>query len=277
MAKFRQRLSEADPVSGNPRYGEKTRERVRLVLQAHDELECTLRLLYKDDDNEDDNHNNRSSESAVLAALQHQAALEEAANREARRRVQEAEEAAVLAAARAEEARQEATRVAEAAAQELLRRQQQAEATQALQAIAMERQAVSDAARADQEWQASIPRGGVRDQLVSLLQATTADPAAQRTALNALHTIFCQIVAHPEDVKFRRIRRNHAQFDADIGRHVGGREVLIAAGFRLGAIDDVPSFISTEPDIAKDMDGWSAWFDLLKETLAVIEEALIQL
>jgi len=30
--------------------------------------------------------------------------------------------------------------------------------------------------------------------------------------------------------------------------------------------------VSREPDIETDMDGWSGWFDLLKETLAVVEE-----
>jgi hypothetical protein len=60
----------------------------------------------------------------------------------------------------------------------------------------------------------------------------------------------------------------------DIGRHEGGREVLIAAGFTLGAIDDVPSFICKEPNIEKDLDGWSAWFDILKATLEAIEEQM---
>jgi hypothetical protein len=40
---------------------------------------------------------------------------------------------------------------------------------------------------------------------------------------------------------------------------------LIAAGFRVGAVDDVPFFISTEPDIEKEMDAWSEWFDFSKK------------
>ena len=51
---------------------------------------------------------------------------------------------------------------------------------------------------------------------------------------------------------------------------------MIAAGFVLGAIDEVPSYISKEPNVEKDLDGWSQWFDLLKATLEIIEEALIQ-
>ena len=62
----------------------------------------------------------------------------------------------------------------------------------------------------------------------------------------------------------------------DIGRYAGGREVLIAAGFTVGAIDDVPSFICKEPNIEKDLDGWSAWFDVLKATLDAIEEQMLK-
>lgn len=52
--------------------------------------------------------------------------------------------------------------------------------------------------------------------------------------------------------------------------------MLIAAGFTLGAIDDVPSFICREPNIENDLDGWSAWFDLLKATLEAIEEQMLK-
>jgi hypothetical protein len=278
MIKFRKRLSETDPITENPRYGDKTHARVTRLLQAYEDLDESLRLIYNDDDN-NDNNNNKSEAADALVELQHKAALEEAANMEALRIQQETERAAVAAVVLAQEARLKDQREAAAAAEDERQRQREAVETEALQAIEMERRAVAQAARAAQEWQARIPRGAgeVRKQLQSLLSSTVADTTAQTTAIEALHTIFSQIVARPEDVKFRRIRRNHPQFQADIGRHVGGRETLIAAGFRLGSIDDVPSFISTEPDIAKDMDGWSAWFDLLKETLAVIEDALIKL
>jgi uncharacterized protein YdcH (DUF465 family) len=281
MIKFRKRLSEKDPITEKARYGDKTHARVTRLLQAYEELDDSLRLIYNDDDNSNNNNNNNNGSEAAdaLVELQNKAALEEEANIEALRIQQETERAAVAAVVLAQEARLKDQREAAAAAEDERRRQREAVENEALQAIEMERRAVAQAARAEQEWQASIPRGAgeVRKQIQSLLSSTLVDTAAQTTAIEALHTIFSQIVARPEDVKFRRIRRNHPQFQADIGRHVGGRETLIAAGFRLGSIDDVPSFISTEPDIAKDMDGWSAWFDLLKETLAVIEDALIKL
>jgi hypothetical protein len=38
----------------------------------------------------------------------------------------------------------------------------------------------------------------------------------------------------------------------------------------------VPSFVCKEPNIETDMDGWVAWFDLLKGTLRLIEEELVR-
>jgi PUB domain len=136
--------------------------------------------------------------------------------------------------------------------------------------------------RAEQEWFDGIPKGveGVRQQL-GVLQESTKDheedpPRAYKTAIQSLYTLFQQINAHPEETKFRRIRREHEQFQADIGRYKGGVELLIAAGFTLGAIDDVPWYISKEPDIEKDMDGWSDWFDVLKGTLQLLEDEMIK-
>ena len=140
----------------------------------------------------------------------------------------------------------------------------------------VERQAREAAQRADQEWLAGIQKGhdGVREQLNILLKATENDTEARRVAIASLHTLFKQIASKPEEVAFRRIRRDHEKFNADIGRHPGGKEILIASGFELGAIDDVPCFISKEPSIENDMDGWSCWFDLLKAALCIIEEHL---
>jgi len=146
-----------------------------------------------------------------------------------------------------------------------------------LQSQHAERQAQEEADRRDREWVAGINKGtdGVRVQLKILLESTANDPEAQTAAITALYTLFSQIVAHPEEPNFRRIRRDHPGFQEDVGRHRGGKEILIAAGFRLGTIDDVPSYISTEPNLEMDMDAWSEWFDLLKATREIIQEQLV--
>ena len=298
MEKFQKRLQERDPVTDKPRYGEKTQQRVTQLLRDYNELNAILQQIYgeeegSNDSNGDGNSNqqlsssgtgtsmsrNNSAPSSSLDQLKKQAEMEEQQRLHSLRLQQQAEEEAAAAAERERQARLEAERqAAEAAAAEQRRQREQAE-EEARRAMQAERQAAAAAARADQEWMAAIPKGpdGVRQQLDKLLAATAHDKAVQQCAIDALYTLFSQIVARPEEVNFRRIRRNHPKFEADIGQHPGGKEILIAAGFRLGTIDDVPSYISTEPDIEKDMDGWGAWFDLLKQTLAIIEEAMIKL
>ena len=148
---------------------------------------------------------------------------------------------------------------------------EQAELRRRAEQVRQERLAAQDAERM---WVESIKVSpdGVKEQVQILKESTASDPEARQTALSSLYRLFQQVNAHPEETKFRRVRRDHEQFNNDIGRHKGGKEILIAAGFELGAIDDVPCFISKEPDIEKDMDGWSAWFDLLKATLQILEQ-----
>ena len=154
------------------------------------------------------------------------------------------------------------------------RRQEEADiARRANEAREAARRAQEAAAQAERDWIASIPTGpeGLRKQISILKEHTKDDLSAQKTALKSLLQIFTQIFQHPEEVNFRRIRRDHPQFNQDIGRHKGGREIFIAAGFKLTTLDDVPVFFSKEPDIESDMDGWSLWFDNLKVNLEVVK------
>ena len=286
MDKFQKRLNEKDPITDKPRYGEKTQQRVQQLLQSYEELDGILRQIYGEPaiSNDNDTGNSPTSTTAAAAAsqlesLKQQAQREQEEQAHALRQAQEAQAQAKASAEREREAQVEAERQAAQAVQDERRRQRELVEEEARRAMQAQRSAEAAAARADQEWQASISKGanGVREQLQILLAATASDKATQRVAVDALHMIFSQIVARPEEVNYRRIRRNHPKFEADIGRHAGGKEILIAAGFRLGVIDEVPSYISTEPNVEKDMDGWGAWFDLHKETLAIIEETMIQL
>jgi hypothetical protein len=142
-----------------------------------------------------------------------------------------------------------------------------------------EEQAAVDAEhRADQELLATVPTlgtDGVREQIDRMREALKNNRAILDAALGSLYNLFEQIVRKPEELNFRRVRRNHPKFMEDIGRHVEGREVLTAAGFRLEKLDGVPCFFSAEPHIETNMDGWSEWFDTPKKMLAVIEEEMI--
>lgn len=145
--------------------------------------------------------------------------------------------------------------------------------------LAEEQRLLDEERAADQELLDQVPvlgEQGVRDQIVRMRAALEDDRPALDMALGSLYTLFEQIVSKPEEVRFRRVRRDHPQFVADVGRHIGGREVLIAAGFKLEKLDGKPCFFSKEPHIESDMDGWSDWYDSLKKTLAVLEEEMIK-
>lgn len=270
IARFRKRMTEKDPITQKPRYGEKTLARVYVLVETFDFLNAQVSITQSNDGGY------TSTALASLEELQSRHTQQVQKEEEDRRKLeterQRRDEEAKLAALQQE---QEARAAAQVQAERERQRQEEEAAALARQAEAARQRRLARE-REEREWMDNIPKGvpGVKLQLEALRQDTLTDKAAYRTAITALHTLFQQINAHPEETKFRRIRRDHEKFQSDIGKHKGGVELLIAAGFILGAIDDIPCYLSIEPNIEQDMDGWSAWFDLLKGTLQVLEEEL---
>ena len=286
MQKFQKRLSDQDPVTQKPRYGEKTAERVQMLLENYRNLCQVLGTIFGEppvvipagvvaNDEETITCDSAHASSTTIADSIRQLAQSEVQEQQRHwaaeeQRRHEAAEALRVAAERArleeEQAAAEHARQAQAAAEE---RTRQAAAAR----VAVERARQAEAA-AERAWLESIPNrktlDGVREQL------TVFAANSPRESIKALHTIFSQISAHPEEDNFRRIRRDHPRFLNDIGQYPGGREVLIAAGFELGFVEEVPSFVCKEPNIEQDMDGWAAWFDLLKGTLELIEQMMMK-
>ncbi|KAL7574964.1 hypothetical protein ACA910_010783 [Epithemia clementina (nom. ined.)] len=276
MERFRKRLAEKDPVTDKPRYGEKTQQRVSILLALFKELDDILKSLFgvseteKDEKNtfnklishlqmQADREKTEADELARWAALEEQKRLARVAEQE--RELLEQKQREAQEAKRAQHKQEEETRRQEEEIRQAERRRRQEEDQR------------------DRDWVNSIVKGtdGVKEQLSILLESTSGDKLTQRVAIEALRAIFHQICARPEEPNFRRIRRNHPKFNEDIGRYAGGKEILIAAGFELGEIDGVPSYISKEPDLESDMDRWSSWFDLLKATLGLLDEQLKQM
>jgi hypothetical protein len=306
IERFRTRLGEKDAVTGNPRYGEKTRGRVQTLVDRYTLMETHILssnnnnndIMNEDDDGNDDddddeetgdkkittttNHDDDgdvqdddSSSVQLIRRLltqhtrQHKMSMEERAQLQGdeRRRHDEASRAAAAEDLSRRQLQDEQRRTEE----ELRQTQQDALHRRAEEARLRRRRAEA----AERAWVDGIQTGphGVAAQLKILRENSTTSASEFAVALSSLRTIFRQINAKPEEVKFRRIRRNHEQFMQDIGRHPGGQELLIAAGFELGVIDEIPVFLSKEPDLERDMDGWSAWFDLLKQTLEILNNA----
>ena len=261
-----------DPVTKKPRYGEKTKQRMKAVIRTYRALKNGLTNIYKDSTkpsmisllrSQIQQHNEHINATKQARLLQEQVETERlvkerilAEEREIQQRLQEEKR-------KRDEERELARRAEEARVRRL-----------------EEEQAVIDAERrADSDLLALVPIigvEGVREQIGRMRDGLRDDRASLDLALGSLYTLFEQIIRKPEEVSFRRVRRNHPKFVEDIGRHVGGREVLIAAGFKLEKLDGVPCFFSAEPHIESDMDGWSNWFDTLKKTLTVIEEEMLK-
>uniref|UniRef100_A0A7S4J576 PUB domain-containing protein n=1 Tax=Odontella aurita TaxID=265563 RepID=A0A7S4J576_9STRA len=278
--RFRQRLAETDPVTNAPRYGERTMLRVRTMLGLFDDLSSAICVIFGEEESADPPAG--KGHDCIVGKMRFFDRKEEEAAENLKREAEAAQANESLR--RKEEVREsEETRGKEKAAAAEAKQREEAELhRRALEAKreredreALEAQAARDADRA---FMASIKKGpdGVRDQLFMLRDGTASDPKAYSTAIGALHTIFSQIAAHPEEIKFRRIRRDHPKFEEDVGRHSGGREVFVAAGFKLETLDGVPCFFSKEPDIEHDMDGWSEWFDAIKISLEIIEEEMMK-
>eukprot|EP00538_Stauroneis_constricta_P002467 CAMPEP_0119553860 /NCGR_PEP_ID=MMETSP1352-20130426/6503_1 /TAXON_ID=265584 /ORGANISM="Stauroneis constricta, Strain CCMP1120" /LENGTH=497 /DNA_ID=CAMNT_0007600343 /DNA_START=39 /DNA_END=1532 /DNA_ORIENTATION=+ len=278
--RFSKRLMEKDPVTKRSRFNKRTKKRVRNFLKTYYALVDGLSLPKRESTSISSSSSPSESSTtdtrttSIIQSLQQQYTKEKAERdmkeqkeMEERRKRHQEEAQRVERERKAEKEKLEKERVekeeAERKAQELLH--QQAEVAR------QERMARESEERA---WTSRIKIGkeGIQHEIAKLKDATKDDKDAQNAALKALYQLFSQIQSHPENVQFRRIRRDHEQFQQDIGRHDGGREVLIAAGFVLGAIDEIPCFISKEPDIEKDMDGWSAWFDLQKAAFDILKE-----
>lgn len=275
-----------DPITEAPRYGERTASRVKALLASYDALVEAIRLVFE---GEEQDHDTGTSKAVVVQDLQNIVAQQKEETRRAAlqeevrlKKVVEQEEERVKQLLQEEERQEEEARSArECEERELARRAQEVRAARQeaeRRALETERMLRQERERADREWMDSIAKGpdGVRTQLQRLREGTANDPVAFQTALHALHKLFFQIVSRPEEANFRRVRRAHPKFHEDIGQHAGGRELLIAAGFRAGLIDDVPCFISTEPDIEKEMDAWAEWFELLKVTLEILEQEMLK-
>jgi hypothetical protein len=279
VSRLEKRRVESDPVTGRPRFGEQTLARVNAVLRRHRRLCDNLALMAEGaDDNPDPPADEKDS---VIGSIRRAARLEEAEVRrreEIERELRQREEHEHLERERLR-GEEERRKQEEVSREEVRVRAEQVR--QAEEARLAAQRVREEAEQADRLWARSVGKGmdAVREQLSILLESTASDddPKTRQTAIGALYKLFTQIVAHPEEPNYRRIRRDHAQFNADIGRHKGGKEVLIAAGFELGAINGVPCFLSNEPNIETDMDGWATWFDLLKGTLALLEEQLLKL
>lgn len=275
MIKFRKRLTTRDPITDKPRYGEQTSQRVTVLLEQYQELCRVCELIFQPSNSQTVANSTEIAGSQNIFDTIRQLAAKEAELDERRK---ENERLQAIAEAESHLTATKILRQEKEEADAAVARQTQeladAIAQEAVRARRAAQAELDQAVEADRAWVRSIPNRktleGVQEQLVIFSENSNMD------SLTALHTIFSQITAHPEEVNFRRIRRDHPRFQQDIGQFNGGKELLLAAGFDLGVVEEVPSYVCKEPDVEKDLEGWSVWFSLLKGTLELIEQQMIK-
>lgn len=279
VSKFRERMSKKDPVTNAPRYGEKTMKRVGAITERYDTLSLGIAKAFGEEANHDDATNNVESESIIhilQQSIKNSSEATEQAQKMEEEMMKKRQETIIKAEQEAEKRRkyeEEQDRLEQQRQREELSRRAEVARIQRLQD---ERRAIEEERETDRAFLASVEVGivGLRTQLQKLRENCTK--VELDLALGALHTIFSQISSRPEEIQFRRIRRDHPKFLKDIGRHRGGNEVLVAAGFKFADVDGAKCFFSKEPDLETDMDGWSSWFDLIKGTVSVLEEEMMK-
>ncbi len=257
MPRYRERLTEFDPVTKNPRYGAGMTAKVKTMLGNFDAMTEIMEgpfpeILSGVQSVEEEISLAASAEAALNAESSHRIAAAAALELEEAKR-QEAER---IAAKRREE---EAQRLELSAAAEAARRRKAEQA-------AAELEAAERAAAEERAWVASIPVNidSVRKQLRRL-------PPNSRSIF---HILFQQIQKHPENETFRKMKLENEKFKADFADHEGGKEVFIAAGFKLQHVDDTTLLVLREPNLESDFDGWSTWFDYIKLCATVAEQEL---
>eukprot|EP00904_Undaria_pinnatifida_P009674 jgi/Undpi1/5837/HiC_scaffold_2.g01111.m1 len=261
VAKFEKRLSETDPVSGAPRYGDGMTAKVIALAAKHQAL---LQRLVQ-------------VEAEVTAAVsqhesRHAVATEEERKREAER-LQEEEARIRIRLAEAEEERRRA-----ALSQSILDQQRERVAAEANRSREERQQAADEEAarlaedkrrreRGAQELTGSVAVGaaGVEDGLRRIDDACGGNPLEKKAAVEALQQILRNVASNPEDPRYRRIKRDNENFQRALGRFEGGIQILLSSGFRMQVEEGQTVLVMHEPDLSEDMDGWSEWYKHITE------------
>ena len=80
-------------------------------------------------------------------------------------------------------------------------------------------------------------------------------------ALQALLLLCSNVVAHPDEPRFRAVRVANGHFERTVGRHAGGLEAVLALGFAeresLGESEEA-WLVLDEPSLEDDFDLWSS-------------------
>ncbi|KAL1521364.1 hypothetical protein AB1Y20_021031 [Prymnesium parvum] len=101
-----------------------------------------------------------------------------------------------------------------------------------------------------------------------LLERSCPDARALAEAMQNLHLLCANVVAHPDEDRFRAIQLQNPAFQQAIAIHPGGLEALVAIGFReresTESEECSPVLVLEEPNLGDNVEAWYAWYERLK-------------
>jgi hypothetical protein len=296
-------------VERRMRYGPRMRDRISALETSYDELVRSGRMgavlaaaaeadaqqrAAEEKRREEEEHQSQLAHAASARAAEERArAVEEAASLEAAAKV-EAEDALRRAAQEArvkraedDRATAEAQRAAEVASRAWPRGIEGVErALEALRASCCPPRADSGGGEDsstpadDDPLVAAVAAMEARDHGAAGVPGSSSGSSGSSSAFSGAIAAVCGILSgiekHPDDEKRRTVRIGNARFQEDLGRWDGGKECLLAAGFRLvhrtgESLDPTtgmpvvePFLTLTEPDPFRAMAEWAAWMENIK-------------
>ena len=127
----------------------------------------------------------------------------------------------------------------------------------------------------------SLEDGLTLGQSLALLQRSCEGSASDlANALQALMLLCTNIVAHPDDPLFRKVRLLNASFQQSVARHPGGVEALLALGFEeVEGLEEEEAlfYVLEEPNLEADIERWSNWYDGVKAHQAELQALMDEL
>jgi len=265
VSKLLQRSNEVDAVTEKPKYGNKYRARVSLMAQRLEEMETRCEAMIVEHQLE------TVEESRLHEKMRAQHANEVACRERELNEQQKQENQKRLDKIHAEQRAVDETNAAVRRLDNAAKSVAGIDRTNEETAYLADRVSISGITPED--------RDSVLDCVALLKQHVDEDDT---NAVRELTSVWKSIVAHPESEECRVINAMNSEFRKGIASISGGREILAAAGFKLSLTEEETEekiiqhvqYVLEEPDLATDMDRWTAWFDIQKLVLEQLEALL---
>ncbi len=276
--KYVKKINEKDPITGNDRYGPQMKRKIMEFENILNDLYSKINEKVKLLENKNSIIITKKDEEIKARKLLEMEAKEEEKLKTvfANQLVAAQEEQEILEKLNQDKA------IKEMATQALLvRERKQAEIERKLE----EHQKKIDAIIAKKDSYNKMPKKDCIALKATLDTLKENAKEAYKIPLKTILEIIENINTHPDDETFRRLNVASATLQNKLLQYNGGVESLIAIGFNAIVHSDIVDMTDmetlpkilltlTEPNPEVDMDSWISWYDHMKASKEIVEEAL---